>query len=95
MAMIALGSPPKHIDYPHDPADLNRCLLLLEAAPGVRDVFPKIAAASKVWAALVANWSEIERSFLDEVGPNWCKAHSAPKTYALMRRVIDSANQLR
>jgi hypothetical protein len=92
MAMIALGSPPKRIDYPHDPDDLNRCLLLLEAAPGVRDVFPQIAAASKVWAALIANWSEIERSFLDEVGLNWCKARSAPKTYALMRRVIDSAN---
>lgn len=91
MAMIALGLPAKRIDHPHDPDDLNRCLLLLEAAPGVRDIFPKIAQSSKVWAALIANWNEIELTFLHEVGLNWCKAQSAPKTYALMRRVIDSS----
>lgn len=93
MAIIALGSTPNRIDYPYDPDDLNRCLLLLEAAPGVRDAFPKIAAANKVWAALIANWSEIERLFLEEAGPNWSKARSAPKTYALMRSVIDGANR--
>ena len=94
MAMIALGSPPKRIDYPYDPDDLNRCLLLLEAAPSVRDAFPEIAASSKVWAALIANWGEIEQTFIDEVGLNWCKANSAPKTYDLMKRVVSSANKV-
>jgi hypothetical protein len=92
MAMIALGSTPERINYPHDPDDLNRCLLLLKAAPAVRDAFPKIAVASKVWAALIARWNEIEQAFLNEVGLDWCKAYNAPKTYRLMRDVIDSAN---
>lgn len=93
MAAIALGAKPDGVNYPHDPDDLNRCLLLLKAAPGVRDAFPRIAASSKVWAALIARWPEIEKSFLDEVGLDWCKANAAPKTYALMRGVIDSASR--
>lgn len=92
MAMIALGSAPKHIDYPYDPDDLNRCLLLIKAAPEVREAFPNIAASSKVWAALIARWDEIEQTFLAEAGLDWCKARSALRTYTLMRRVIDSAN---
>lgn len=91
MALIALGTFPRCIDHPYDPDDLNRCLLLLQVAPGVRFMFPQIAAASKGWGALIANWTEIEQTFLDEAGLNWSKAHSAPNTFALMRRVLASA----
>lgn len=87
MAMAACDLPNEG-DYPHDPDDLNRCLLLLKAVPEVRDNFEKIAALGVVWKRLVGRWAEIEASFLDEVGLNWCKAKSAPKTYALMREVI-------
>jgi len=38
MAFTALGVKYKNACYyPYDPADLNRCLLLLEAAPIVRE----------------------------------------------------------
>lgn len=87
MAMAACGLP-NDGSYPHDPDDLNRCLLLLEAVPDVRDHFDKIAALGVVWSRLIGRWADIEASFLDEVGLNWNKAQDAPKTYALMREVI-------
>lgn len=87
MAMTACGLPSEG-DYPLDPDDLNRCLKMLIAVPEVRDHFEKIAALGVVWGRLIARWAEIESSFLDEVGLDWCKARSAPKTYALMKEVI-------
>ena len=87
MAMAACGLPSDG-SYPHDPADLNRCLLMLEAVPEVRANFDKIAALGVVWGRLIARWGEIEEAFLDEAGRNWSKAESAPKTYQLMKEVI-------
>jgi hypothetical protein len=87
MAMAACGLPSDG-SYPHDPDDLNRCLLMLEAVPEVRAHFDKIAALGVVWGRLIARWGEIEEAFLDEAGRNWSKARSAPKTYQLMKEVI-------
>lgn len=87
MAMTACGLPSER-DYPLDPDDLNRCLLLLQAVPEVRDHFDKIAALSPVWGRLIERWAEIEASFLEEVGLNWCKADNAPKTYKLIKDAI-------
>ena len=92
MAMTALGVPVAEVNHPHDPDDLNRCLLLLKAAPVVREAFPKIAALSPVWAALIKRWDDIEASFFAECGLDWCKSTNGRATYALMRRVIESAN---
>lgn len=82
-----------YIDIPHDPADLDRCLKLLDAVPLLRPLLPRMATASPMWAALIERWAEIEASHLDEVGLGWTKARSAPKTYALMRSVIDPARE--
>ena len=79
--------------YPHDPADLGRCLRLLEAVPELRARLPQMATLSPEWAALVARWDEVEASMLDEVGIRWEKARSAPATYALMRSIIDGARR--
>jgi hypothetical protein len=87
MAMAACGMPSDG-SYPHDPDDLNRCLLMLKAVPEVREHFDKIAELGVVWGRLIARWDEIEACFLDEVGLNWTKAKDAPKTYALMKEVI-------
>lgn len=51
-----------------------------------------MADVNKRWAALVARWDEIEASFLDEAGLNWCKGKRAPNTYRMMCEAIDSAN---
>jgi len=90
MALHLCGAPCDG-SYPHDPDDLNRCLLFLEAVPEARAELSRMATLNKVWEALVARWDEIEAAFLAEVGRDWCKARSAPNTYRLMRNVIDSA----
>lgn len=83
-----------HIDIPHDPDDLDRCLQLLDAVPLLRPLMPQMATASPLWAALIERWDEIEASHLEEVGLRWTKAERAPKTYALMRSVIDQARAM-
>ena len=79
------------IDIPHDPSDFDRCLQLLEAVPALRLMLPEMATASPMWAALIERWAEIEACHLDEVGLRWTKGKSAPKTYEIMRSVIDGA----
>lgn len=74
--------------HPHDPDDMNRCLKLMAAVPGVRGALGEVAKVSPVWAALIARWDEIEASFLAEAGIDWSKSRSAPKTYKLMQSII-------
>lgn len=80
-------------NHPHDPDDMDRCLKLLHRVPKLRGRLPKMAELNKTWAALVDRWDEIEAMQLDEIGLNWTKARSAPKTYALMKAVIDGAKK--
>jgi len=84
MAFMAIGVVKRDHYFPHDPSDFNRCLLLLEAAPIVRESFPKIRELSPKWAAIIDHWDELERLFLDEAGRDWSKAQKAPKTYERM-----------
>lgn len=86
MACAAAGLPSDK-SHPYDPDDLNRCLLLLEAVPEVRNNMDKVAAINERWGALVARWGEVEQCFLEEVGLNWSKGNRAPKTYKLMKDI--------
>lgn len=78
-----------HVGAPQDPADLDRCLALLEAVPLLRAFFVHMRTCSPEWAALVPIWDRLEASHLAEAGLGWKKARSAPKTYALMRSVLE------
>ena len=91
MALCAVDLPQDRwgVNYPLDPDDLNRCLLLLDAVPEIRDHMGKIADLSPTWKRLVAQWDEIEKSFLDEVGFNWCNGKRAERTYRLMQSIIE------
>lgn len=86
--IAGLDGPKSH---PYDPDDLNRCLLFLNAVPEARKLMSKVAGLSPAWARLIERWDEIEASFLNEAGMNWCKAQRAPKTYALMKSIRDDA----
>lgn len=76
-------------EYPYHPVELNGCLLLLEAAPEIRDHMDKVAALSERWARLVARWDELEKCFLDECGLDWSKGYEAHWTYKLMREILE------
>ena len=85
----ALGdSSPSH---PHDPDDLDRCLLLLHAVPELRAKLPLMAKCSPAWAALVGVWDQLESLHIAEVGLGWTKGNSAAETYKLMRTILKAA----
>ena len=87
MALAVCGVPGDDA-HPYDPDDFNRCLLFLGAVPEARNHMDRIAALSPTWRRIVSQWGEIEACFLGEVGLDWSKARSAPKTYDLMQKVI-------
>jgi hypothetical protein len=87
MAAVAMGVAPKEIHHPLDPADFNRCLLLVEQVPEVRESFPKIRALSPQWAALIDAWDELREKFVAEVGWNWCTRRRAKQTYDRMKEL--------
>lgn len=80
--------------YPHDPDDLGRCLRLLELVPLWKLRIGEMARHNRQWAALVARWAELTSAMADEVGIDWSKGRSAPKTYALMRSILDEADRM-
>lgn len=70
-------------DYPHDPADLRRCLLFLDAAEA-HDKVDMMRGVSPEWAALVEHWGELSNLLKTEMA----HGNAAPKTYALMKEVL-------
>jgi hypothetical protein len=86
MAYTAIGIK-THKSHPYDPADLNRCLVLVKKVPEIKKHFGKIAKISKQWKAVIDNWTLLEMTFVTEVGWNWSKSMAAPKTYELMKKL--------
>lgn len=75
--------------YPSDPDDFGRCARLLAKIPELRE--PAFARLKEVggdkWRALIAIWDVVHKSMEDEVGIDWSKGGSAPKTYDLMKSI--------
>lgn len=79
--------------YPSDPADLGRCLRLLERFPHWRARLPEMAALSPEWAALVGHWGSLAGMMEKEVGIRWEKGRKANATYDAMKSVIKRARR--
>lgn len=77
------------MNWPWDPDDYNRCRKLLEAIPEWRARIGEMAAYGPEWAALVARWDEIERTFEEERQQmNRTGVFRAPRTYDLMSGIL-------
>lgn len=81
-------------NHPLDPADLRRCLLLLDTVPEARAELHRIASVSRAWRSLYENWDELESLLREEIGEdlpfrNW----SAPRTYSRMRELLDASRE--
>lgn len=91
MASIALGlKKPFYGDYfnpPWDPADLTRCMKLVEAIPEIRDHFPVIAEICPKFAPILAHWDEL----IAMVKREWAAGNRAPETYARMKQLLGEA----
>ncbi len=82
------GSGSKQWSYPHDPADLGRCLRLLHQIPEWKPRISEMAEHGPGWAGLIACWDDLAATMEDEVGIDWSKGRSAPDTYRLMQLAI-------
>ena len=85
LAGISAGAASSH---PYDPADLRRCMLLLDRVPELKWRMQRMRTVSKEWNALMDVWDDITTSFLTEAPDNWRdpRAHwRAPRTYKLMQ----------
>lgn len=71
-------------DYPRDPADLGRCIRLLDIEPNYRARITEMAFISPQWARLTVHWAELEALYHEEE-----PSGKAPICYALMRSLID------
>ncbi len=94
IALTALGVRPTGLRamWPNDPADLRRCLLLLEEVPETREKGLLVLAKwCPRWAALVRVWDRLSETLRSETGESLPARGSAPRTYALMRKAPDSA----
>lgn len=69
-------------DYPHDPGDLRRCLLFLDATEA-HDKVHLMSDVSEVWQRLVPRWDELIATLKAEMA----EGKSAPKTYSLMKAI--------
>ena len=77
-------------DWPRDPADLRRCILLLEAAPWVWKGVTTMARESPKWAAMEANWKKLDRILRAEIGQELAlePGLEAPLTYDRMQALL-------
>jgi len=92
MAFTALGVSRRYASAPSDPSDFNRCLLLVDEVPEVRDAFPRIRALSPKWAAIIDHWDELKELFIGEVGWDWSNGLAAPKTFQRMKDLFAAAS---
>lgn len=77
--------------YPRDPDDLRRCLLLLRQVQGANlSLLVAMRDKSAEWSALADHWQELVDTFTAEFPmEQWEERRgSAPKTYALMVRIL-------
>lgn len=79
-------------DHPHDPADLRRCMKLLDAVHLARASLPVMRSVSPQWATLVDHWDELTSLLTEEVPDILGRARDnggrAPRTFARMQELL-------
>ena len=73
---------------PSDPADLGRCLRLLERFPEWKARMGEMVIHGGEWIGIIPHWNELANLMTDEVGIDWSKGRSAPITYAAMKTYL-------
>lgn len=78
---------------PSDGGDLGRCLRLLALFPEwtPERFATTMSAVSPRWKLFVEFWPDLVACFAEEVGPDFPRGRSAPKTYDLIKAIEDRA----
>jgi hypothetical protein len=85
-----VGGMPRWDSWPRDPADLGRCLRLLARVPAWHPRIGEMAPISGPWGALAGAWGDLEELMTEEGAVSRGYGARGDKTYAMMRRLIDS-----
>lgn len=72
------------MNHPYDPADLYRCVKLIETAPELREHLHKMKDVTKTWELLVDEWDELVTLMKKEIKQNGGKC---PKTFDRMQEL--------
>lgn len=80
-----LGLETEYASYPSDPAELGRCLRLLELIPEWKPRIKEMAIYGPGWAGQVEVWEDLYKTMEKEVGIDWSKGKKAPETYKAMK----------
>ncbi|EBK2630087.1 hypothetical protein VL83_13880 [Salmonella enterica subsp. enterica serovar Montevideo] len=89
MASIALGLEKNfyhgRFDAPSDPADLRRCMMLVDEIPEIKDSFPLIAKKVKRFSPILREWDSLIALLKFEIKrPD----KRAPKTYKWIKELL-------
>lgn len=73
-------------NYPHDPADLLRCINFCRGRYDTTALRRRMSGKSVEWDRLLAHWDELADLLAHEMGTrsDW----SAPRTYTEMKRIL-------
>lgn len=74
-------------NYPHDPGDFGRCVMLLDAVPKFRERMQKMREGhGPQWTALIAAWDELEALYREELPTG-----KAPRLRTRMNELLQRA----
>jgi hypothetical protein len=79
-------------DYPRDPSDLRRCMLLVDTCTDVRQAFDRIATMYPYWLPILARWDVLIASLREEMKR---VDGMAPNTYAMMKAIEPEVRKIR
>lgn len=85
--MIGATTPTRRAfgNWPHDPDDFRRCLLLIERVPEWNSRIGEMAKLGKEWAAVAAHWDEWSALFEEERAGRTTGGWTAPRLYDAMK----------
>jgi|HubBroStandDraft_3_1064219.scaffolds.fasta_scaffold08076_6 hypothetical protein len=90
--MMGIGKRSDCWNHPSDPADLSRCIGLLNTMPEWRKRIMEMKSRSRYWRALVKRWDAVVACMEDEVGWDWRKGTIARQTYDFMKKIYADAD---
>jgi hypothetical protein len=79
-----------HVDHPHDPADLKRCIDYCRSQGiDTAELRKRMTGRSPEWDALLPHWNELAGLLADEMETR--RDGCATATYSRMRDLLDGA----
>lgn len=94
MLGVKITNASDRVAHPADPADLRRCVLLLDRFPVWRQRMYYLLRLSPAWNALARNWTDLEATLRSELGADLAPG-PAPQTWQKMQSILEGVKHAR